>query len=215
MDTDATHVELGNEGRTRSVSRDIQRRRLSSDSSTNGDLEDVTEVSEAAPGSTTERTHGDYSGPSQALIFLPLQRDNTNESVDSTSTGYGVGRSFRKYSAEYWAALPSVVLSPTLQEVTHLTAEDLRVVMAFLQIGNLSNEDGSVRRYSDLELLSPRIGKSLEECRDHVTKCVMPCHSVYVCCLTACQGLSHAVAWSKMSPRRLVDIVFCWVCVDT
>lgn len=187
VDTDdgTSNAELGNnnEGRTRSVSRDVQRRRRLSSDSSNNNAEDLQEdfsedvIEAAGPGSpTTAHDDGASAPPSQAsLIFLPLQRDNTNESADSTSSssGYGVGRSLRKYSAEYWTALPSVVLSPKLQEVTHLSAEDLRVVMAFLQIGNLSNEDGSVRRYSDLELLSPRIGKSLEECRDHVTKCVI------------------------------------------
>jgi len=77
--------------------------------------------------------------------------------------------SLRKYPRQYWSSLPSVLLAPELRAVTGLCEEDLRIVVAFLQLGNLSNPDGSVRRYSDLELLSPPIGKPLQDCRQHIT----------------------------------------------
>eukprot|EP00750_Incisomonas_marina_P019207 INCI3251.5.p1 GENE.INCI3251.5~~INCI3251.5.p1 ORF type:complete len:523 (+),score=60.21 INCI3251.5:272-1840(+) len=62
-----------------------------------------------------------------------------------------------------------------------LTTADLEVVVAFLQLGNLTAANGEVRRYTDAELASPRIGMSLSECRACITRYVQACLCILLC----------------------------------
>ena len=56
--------------------------------------------------------------------------------------------------------------------------EDVRLVAQLLRLGNMTSVDGSVRQFSEVELGSPRIGKSLEDLRSSVTRYVKACMSL-------------------------------------
>ena len=71
------------------------------------------------------------------------------------------------------AALQPFMAEPGEPRDSHrLRSGDMCAIINCLKIGNLTDASGVVRRYSEVELASPFIRKSLEECRAAITRFV-------------------------------------------
>ena len=83
-------------------------------------------------------------------------------------------------------------------------AEDLRVALVFLKIGNLTNVDGAVREYEPQELHSPRLAKSLEQCRQAINRFIQAAlHMLHTCSDENC--VSHTIKIAKKHSARKAD----------
>ena len=73
--------------------------------------------------------------------FVPSREASLT--VEASAESKVVGAKVRP--AAYWERLPAVLLQPDRQSIAQLSEEDIRIVVIFLQIGNLTTERGCVQ----------------------------------------------------------------------